>query len=181
MWGVGGGGWGRCACGCGRGVKDSTLGKRWRDCTCGFADGEPKTNAGVAEGHDSSQDGEKPEPVKVWNLAQQDLECAKYQHEWIVGNLYSACGHEHMKQERSLLFYEVLNVEKEGSVSMPAPHEDSIRVPIRVHMRVHQCNLMNHGCTLQGSCMSIPPYMHAKQSSMTGSLVSKAAQNGTWV
>ena len=175
MWGGGG-----CACGCGRGVKDSTLGKRWRVCTCGFADGEPKTNAGVAKGHDSSQDGEKPEPVKVGNLAQQDLECTKYQHEWIVGNLYSACSHEHKKRERSLLNYEFLNFEEEGSVSMPVLHEDSI-IPIRVHMRVHQCNLMNHGCTLQGSCMSIPPCINAKQSSMTGSLASEAAQNGTWV
>lgn len=60
---------------------------QWRDCTCGFANGEPEPNAGVTERHDSSHNGEKPEPVKVWNLAQQDLEGAKDQHEGIVGDL----------------------------------------------------------------------------------------------
>ena len=85
-----------------KGVKDCTDGKRWRDCTRGFANGEPKTNAGVAEGHDSCHNGEKPEPVKVWNLAQQDLERAKDQHEWVVGNLHGARSHEHKKRERKV-------------------------------------------------------------------------------
>ena len=43
---------------------------------------------------------------------------------------------------------------------MPALHDDSV-VPIRAHMHVHQCDHMKHGCTLQGSCMSMPLYIHA--------------------
>ena len=64
--------------------------------TCSFADGQSKSNAGVTEGHDSSKNGQEPQPVEVWNLAQQDLESTKNQHEWVVGDL------QHMQQAPDL-------------------------------------------------------------------------------
>ena len=58
--------------------------------TCSFANGQAQANGGVPKGHDSSQDGHEPQPVKVRNLAQHNLEGSKDQHERIVGNLQSA-------------------------------------------------------------------------------------------
>ena len=55
--------------------------------TCSLAQGQAKADGGVAEGHDSGQDGQEPQPVKVWNLAQQQLEGAKDDHEGIVVHL----------------------------------------------------------------------------------------------
>lgn len=52
--------------------------------TCGFANSQTQTNARVAEGHDSCYNGQEPQPVKVRDLAEQDLEGTEDQHEWVV-------------------------------------------------------------------------------------------------
>ena len=60
--------------------------------TCHLADRESKANGGIAKGHDCSQDGQEPQPVEVWNLAEQQLEGAKDEHERVV---------VHLRQEES--------------------------------------------------------------------------------
>ena len=52
--------------------------------TCGLANGQSQSDAGVAEGHDGSQDGQKPQAVKVWDLAEHNLEGSENEHEWVV-------------------------------------------------------------------------------------------------
>ena len=55
--------------------------------TCGFANCQTQANDRVAEGHDSSHNGQEPQPVKVGDLTKQDLKGTEDQHERVVGNL----------------------------------------------------------------------------------------------
>lgn len=57
-------------------------------CTCSFANSKPQANGGVAEGHDRSQNRQKPQAVKVGNLTQHQLESAKNKHEGVVVHLH---------------------------------------------------------------------------------------------
>ncbi len=56
--------------------------------TCGLPNGQSKPNGGVAEGHDSCQNRQEPETVKVRNLTQQQLEGSKDSNEGSVGYLH---------------------------------------------------------------------------------------------
>lgn len=53
-------------------------------CTWGFANCQPNSNEGVAEGHDCCHNGNQPELIQVGDLTQEDLKCPKYEQERIV-------------------------------------------------------------------------------------------------
>lgn len=52
--------------------------------TCSFSNGESKTNGSISKRHDSSKDWKPWKLVKIWDLAKNNLNTSKDNHERIV-------------------------------------------------------------------------------------------------
>lgn len=52
--------------------------------TSRFGDGETNTDGGVTKGHYGRQNGEPREVMEIWDLAENNLDDCKYDHEGSV-------------------------------------------------------------------------------------------------